>query len=292
MYDPILFPTDGSDGAEAVTDHVLDVAARHGSTVHVLNVADTAHDSVTRLGGEVVDVLEHEGERVVSGVADRAEDRGVPTVTAVRQGRVPATILEYAAGVGAELIVMPTHGRTGVERLLLGSVTERVLRRAPAPVLTLRPDVVDDITYPYRSLLVPTDGSPPAEAAVELGVGIGGAYDATLHLLSVVDITSLGVDIHSTVQVEQLERQAESDVAAAGETARSAAVETVDTVEHGSAVHRVIGEYVEEHGVDLVVMGTHGRTGLDRVLLGSVAERTVRTAPVPVVTVATGPGSD
>jgi nucleotide-binding universal stress UspA family protein len=285
MYDRILFPTDGSAGAGAVTDHVLDIASRHDAVVHVLNVADTAHDSVTRLGSEVVDVLVGEGEQIVSETADRAERRGVPTVTAVHQGRVPETVVEYATLHDVDLIVMPTRGRTGVERVLLGSVTERVLRQAPVPVLTLNPDGIDAAGYPYRSLLVATDGSACAEAALDAGIDLAESYGATLHLLSVVDITSLGVDIHSTIQVEELERQAEADVEEARETAASAGVDTVRAVEHGTAVHRVIGGYAEENGVDLVVMGTHGRSGLDRVLLGSVAEKTVRTAPVPVMTV-------
>ena len=65
MYDQLLFPTDGSDGAEAVTDDVLDIAAAHDATLHVLNVADTAHDSVTRVGDEVIDVFEQEGDTLV-----------------------------------------------------------------------------------------------------------------------------------------------------------------------------------------------------------------------------------
>jgi nucleotide-binding universal stress UspA family protein len=287
VYDRILFPTDGSDGATTVTDRVLDIAERHGAVLYVLNVADTTHDSVTRLGGEVVDVLEREGEQVVSDTAARAEQRGVSTVTDVLQGRVPETIVEYADQRDVDLTVMPTRGRTGLGRLLLGSVTERVLRRSPVPVLTLRPEAVDGFEYPYRRLLVPTDGSDCAAAALDVGVDVAAAYGATLHVLSVVDVTSLGVDVHSAIQVEELETRAREDVADAREAGRDAAVETVGAVEHGSAVHRELGEYVDAHGVDLVVMGTHGHTGLDRYLLGSVAEKTVRTAPAPVMTVST-----
>jgi len=285
MYDQILFPTDGSDGAAAVSDRVFDLADTHDATVHVLNVADTTHDSVVRIGGQVVDALEQEGERIVRETARRAEGRDVDVVTAVPQGGVPETITGYAAEYDADLVVMPTHGRTGIERLLVGSVTETVVRRSSVPVLTMDPDRIADRQYPYRTLLVPTDGSAPAGAALELAVAIGERHGAAVHVLSVVDTTSLGVDVHSAAQIETLEERAERDVSEAVEAVEDASLDAVGTVERNSSVSGAICEYADEHDVDLVVMGTHGRTGFDRYVLGSVAEKTVRSAGVPVLTV-------
>jgi nucleotide-binding universal stress UspA family protein len=285
MYDSILFPTDGGEGATAVFDHVLDLAARHDATVHVLNVVDTTHDTVTRVGGTLIDALEREGEAVVAAAAERAAERGVSTVTDVVPGAIAAAVTDYAAGNDVDLVAMPTHGRTGLDRLLLGSVTERVLRTAPVPVLALRPDE-DAIRYPFRNVLVPTDGSDCAAAALDHGIGIAAETGATLHALSVVDVASLGADVHSQVQVETLEADARAVVESATETAEAAGVESVaGSVEAGSSVHRAIGSYAEDHDVDLVAMGTHGRSGLDRVLLGSVTEKTLRTAPAPVLVV-------
>lgn len=285
MYDRILFPTDGSEGATAVLDHVLDIAETHDATLHVLNVAATTHDSVTRISGEVIDVLEEEGERIVEEAAERAGEHGVSTVTAVLQGGVAETITGYAGEHDVDLIAMPTHGRTGLERFLLGSVTERVVRRATVPVLTLRPGEARS-RYPYRNVLVPTDGSRCAEAALELGVGIANEHTATLHVFSVVDVTSLGVDIYSELQVDALEEQADQVIDEATDFAEGESVESVvGSTQYGASIPREIVSYIDEHDVDLVVMGTHGRTGLDRYLLGSVAEKVVRTAPVPVLTV-------
>jgi len=140
MFDRILFPTDGGEGADAVTGRVLDTAAFHGATLYVLHVADTTHDSVARIEGGVVDVFEREGERIVAETERRATERGIETVTDVVQGGVPETVVAYAEEYGVDLIVMPTRGRTGLERALFGSVTERVVRRSPVPVLTLHPD--------------------------------------------------------------------------------------------------------------------------------------------------------
>lgn len=288
MYDRVLFPTDGSEGAEAAFGYVLDLAAAHGATLHLLYVADTSHDSVTRIGGEVVDVLEREGEGIVEAFAERAAERDVPTATEVLQGAVPETITTYAAEFGIDLIVMPTHGRTGLQRLVLGSTTERVVRRATTPVLTLRPE---DTTarYPPRNVLVPTDGSDCATAALEHAVPLVTATDATLHVLSVVDVTSLGADVYAEHQVETIEGHARQAVAEAAAYAEERSVESVTgAVEFESAIHRGIRSYLDDHDVDLVAMGTHGRSGVDRYLLGSVTEKIVRTAPTPVLTV---PGS-
>ena len=285
MFDKLLFPTDGSDGAAAVFDHVLDVAEAHDATVHVLNVADTTRESVTQVQGRVVDALEQAGAETVREAATRASDRGVPTVTEVLQGEPYRTIVDYAETYDVDLVIMPTHGRRGLERFLLGSTTERVVRRSEAPVLTIRPD--DDVTvrYPYRRILVPTDGSDPASAALDVGLGVADAASAAVHLLSVVDVTSLGVDVRADLQTAALEESAHEIVDRAAERATADGFEPTTAVEFGGSVTRVIRSYVTANDVDLVVVGTHGRTGFDRYVLGSVAEGLVRTAPVPVLTV-------
>ncbi|WP_129116486.1 universal stress protein [Halegenticoccus tardaugens] len=138
MYDTILLPTDGSEGAHAAAEHAFDIARRYDGVVHVLYVADTNRDSLTVVGDEAVDALEEEGQAVVEEVVRRAGSVGVETVTAVVQGGPHRTILDYVDEYGVDLVVMATHGRRGLERYLLGSVTERVVRTSPAPVLTVR----------------------------------------------------------------------------------------------------------------------------------------------------------
>ncbi|WP_256402350.1 universal stress protein [Halorubrum salinum] len=282
MIDQILFPTDGSEGARESFEHVLDLAADHAATVRLLNVADTTHDSVTRIGGEVVDVLEREGKSFVDDLADRAADRGVSATTHVAQGGVEETIVAYAAEHDVDLIAMSTRGRTGLDRLLLGSTTERVLRQSDVPVLSVRPA---DATprYPYRNVLVATDGSDHADAAVERAAALAAATDATVHVLSVVDVGAVGSEAYSGV--DALIDDAEETVAAASAAAAAEGVETVEAVEVAASAAGGIRSYVADHDVDLVALGTRGRTGVERYVLGSVAERTVRTAPVPVLTV-------
>ncbi|WP_273838242.1 universal stress protein [Halococcus sp. PRR34] len=288
MFETILLPTDGSDGATVAFDHVLNIAAAHDATVHLLNVADTTRDSVIQVQGDVIDALEQEGKQIVRDTADRAHQRGITTVTEVLQGEPYSTILDYAELRDVDVIAMPTHGRQGLARLLLGSTTERVVRRADVPVLTVRPDSDVTATYPYESVLVPTDGSDCANEALETSVDVASEEAADLHLLSVVDVTSLGVDVRIQMQVQFLEENATEIVEDATEFATDASVESVSgSVALGTSVHGKILSYIHEHDVDLVVLGTHGRTRFDRYMLGSVTEKLVRTSPIPVLTVRT-----
>ncbi|WP_338739507.1 universal stress protein [Haloplanus salilacus] len=285
MFDTLLVPTDGGDGATAAVDHALELAATHDATVHLLNVADTARDSVTPVRGRVVDVLEREGARIVRDATERATGRGVPIVTDVLQGDPYRTIVEYADTYGVDLVVMATRGRQGLDEFLLGSTTERVLRRSGVPVLTVRPD--DERTrYPYRRVLVPTDGSAPAGAALSLGADVATTSGATLHLLSAVETTVPDIDVRADVRLSALEESATAILDDAETAATDAGVTDVSTeVAFGASIAGVTRDHVEDRGIDLVVVGTYGRSGLDRCVLGSVTERLVRTSSVPVLTV-------
>lgn len=286
MYDEILFPTDGSDEAASVFEHVLEIADAHDSTIHILNVADTTQVSVARIQGEVIDVLEQEGEEIIQEAAERAEERGITTDAEVIQGKPFRTIIEYADSHGVDIVVLPTHGRSGLERFLLGSTTERVIRRTEVPVLSIRPDADSAIEYPFKNVLVPTDGSDCANQALALGVDVAKAEGATLHLLSVIAIASLGVDVRSEIHTDTLEERASDLIDEARAFAENSGVDSVSgSIEFGPSVNKVISSYVEEHNVDLIVAGTHGRSGFDRYIMGSVTEDLIRTAPVPVLTV-------
>jgi nucleotide-binding universal stress UspA family protein len=163
MYQDILYPTDGSGGAIAALEHVEDLADKYDATVHVMYVLDTSHpalgiaddpdqerspgmvghpegESAGMVGGRETraDLHEHEkehAEAVVEEVADRLDNVDVETV--VESGTPHEVILEFA-DENADMIVMGTHGRTGLDRYLLGSVTEKVVRMADVPVVTVR----------------------------------------------------------------------------------------------------------------------------------------------------------
>jgi Universal stress protein UspA and related nucleotide-binding proteins len=140
MYSRILLPTDGSDAMASVVDHAARLAAHHGATLHTLYVANTTSlsDLPAEAGWEnVTEALYSEGEKAVSAVESRVDGHGVSMESELREGSPAREILGYAEEANCDVVVMGTHGRTGVDRLLLGSVAERVVRSSAVPVLTI-----------------------------------------------------------------------------------------------------------------------------------------------------------
>jgi len=144
MYETILTPVDGSAPSETAADHAIRLARDADATLSVVSVVDVEALSAAKLDTEaLLDGYEAEAERHVAAVADRARESGVDVETAVIRGAPYRAILDRAEAVDADLVVMGSHGRRGLERYLLGSTTERVLRLSPAPVLVLRSDEGD-----------------------------------------------------------------------------------------------------------------------------------------------------
>jgi len=181
---------------------------------------------------------------------------------------------------------MGTHGRTGLDRLLLGSITERVVRTSDVPVLTARREPGDRSSY--DRILIPTDGSESATAAIDHGIAIAERFDTTVHALSVVNVNAVAgaYDAGPAIPdlLESLEEGCEQAVETVEDECENRDVDIVTDVVQGTP-YRAIRQYVDDEGIDLITMGTHGRTGLERYLIGSVTERTVRTSDVPVLSV-------
>ena len=139
MYSEILVPTDGSPASDAAIEHAIDLADQYGARLHALYVVDGAAYSSLEAGAEVVvEALESEGKEATRRVADAAADAGVDCVTSVTSGTAYQSIHDYVDEHGIDVVVMGTLGRKGLDRYLLGSVTERVVRTTDVPVLTVR----------------------------------------------------------------------------------------------------------------------------------------------------------
>lgn len=142
MYDAILVPTDGSEWADAAGAHAIELAKTCDATVHVLHVVDVRMTPISPdMDPETVEgLLDESDEDPTASILDRASEAGVRAVEAVRVGVPHEEIRTYAEENAVDLVVMGTHGRTGLDRYLLGSVTERVVRTVDAPVLTIHRD--------------------------------------------------------------------------------------------------------------------------------------------------------
>ncbi|GCF12387.1 universal stress protein [Haloarcula mannanilytica] len=287
MFDTILVPIDDSPGSQRAFEAAATLARQYGSTLHVLAVVDEHGPS----DGD----WDYDGDSPAATFVDEQTDvvdtDGIDVTPAVREGVVHEEILDYADENGVDLVVMGTHGRTGVRRYLLGSVTEKVVRLSDVPVLSVKADA-DPGAVAFEDILLPTDGSSGAEAAIEPTAALAGETDATVHVLSAVDTRSLGIDVGSSVIIDELESIAEDAVATTSERLYEAGVGAVKTAVAHGIPYQVILQAIDDNDVDLVVIGTHGRTGIDRYLLGSVTEKLVRTAPVPVLTVRSSDAGD
>jgi len=149
MYDSILLPVDGSEHTAKIVQHAAELAQWTEAKIQVVFVADTTRDSLTVVDGDVVDALEREGKPIVSDVASELDSLGVEHGTDIVQGSPAPTIVDYAERYDYDLIVLPTHGRTGISRYLLGSVTEKVVRLSDVPVLTAGMESDEQLTFPY-----------------------------------------------------------------------------------------------------------------------------------------------
>ena len=304
MYDSILVPTDGSDTAESAADHALALADAFDARLHALSAVDIDDEAGAFDAGGVDDEflaeLEADAETAVDSIAGLAGDR--PVETAVLRGDPAAAITEYVAERDVDLAVMGTHGRTGISRVLTGSTSAQMVREGSVPVVTVR-ETDGRPSTSYDDIMIPTDGSPPAEAAIDHGIAVADAFDATVHALSVVDTTALAGGADATVPgggggggvatgdlLDPLLSRGEDATDLVAERAREAGLTVTTEVTEGSPGSALL-EYAETESVDFVAMGTHGYTGIDRVLLGSTTERLIRNASVPVMSVRTEDGA-
>ena len=136
-YDDVLFPTDGSESAATAFDHALSLAKTYGARLHVLYVVNTTYADLGATGTTTIGSLRERGERVVRETEERANAADVEVHTRIEEGDPYREILAYG-NENADLIVMATRGRSGLDRYLLGSVTEKVVRTADVPVFTVR----------------------------------------------------------------------------------------------------------------------------------------------------------
>ena len=284
MSQQILVPYDGSEQSEIALQYAVDVFS--DDSITVLYAIEPFADH-SEAAGYTATRYEQAFEKAEDFLADAVEALPHEDVdTAAVYGRPTHQILRYADRNGIDQIVMGSHGRDGAARLLLGSVAETVLRRAECPVTVVRESDEGVVTDPGE-VLVPFDGSTGSRHA--LTHALTKYPEATVTVLYVIyppsDVTAAASPPESTASIDNWAGELDDHVQEILETARAVARDEGGTIETATAegkTEQQIIEYVENHDIDHVVMGSTGRDGLKRLLLGSVAETVVRRAPVSV----------
>jgi nucleotide-binding universal stress UspA family protein len=285
----ILWPTDFSQGSGHAFPHAAALADWHDAELHVLNV----REGKTEVRKDMAQQFPFSKERLSNllNTADPSSQSIDLDALSLQQEQIDApspaeAIVSYAEEQGVDLIVAGTHGRRGLQRMVIGSVAEEVLRTASCPVLTVRAGEEPASAWNVRNILAPVDFSDESTTAVRHAKELALTYGAQITLLHAVEEvmypSAYGMemaDVPGPEVVERVERSL-ADMARDEIGYEHVVVETAI-----GYAPSVILDHEEENDVDLIVIATHGRTGLERLLLGSVAERIVRRASAPVFVV-------
>ncbi|EMA37352.1 universal stress protein [Halobiforma nitratireducens] len=292
--DSVLVPTDGSASADATVADAIEFARTYGADVHALYVLEEGVDC-TDLGETQREAVaapsERRGREATIEVTNRADDSGLESTRAVREGVAHREILAYAEEHDVGLIAMGTRGRTGPRRARMGSTTERVLTLGDTSVLSVpltgRDDVDDDddtVDRTIERIVVPTDGSDAADRAAESAVEIASRYDADVRTVYVVDATVYDLSDSPRSIVGLLTEGGENATEAVAKQVRERDLEVATSVRRGVPADELL-EYASAVDADLIAMGTRGRAAgaqSDR-LLGSTTARAISRSTIPVL---------
>jgi nucleotide-binding universal stress UspA family protein len=287
----IVVGVDLSAGSHIALAHALDIARTQGGEV-VMALADL----VPEVPEDLPEGARHAAESYARTLGERlAADRGalaelferhtgqgVELSQVIADGYPDDLLPKVAADLGADLLVVGSHGRTGLKRLLLGSVAERVVRLAPCHVLVARGDVPSG---GYRRIVIGTDFSAIADRAIATGLGFA-ARDARVDIVHCFQLSPILTPPDAPAMVpayEQLRDEAMTMLELQGQNLVKRLRAQRDLSITFQLLERPVAHGLDDHarevGADLVVVGSHGRRGIRRFLLGSVAEVTVRHAP-------------
>lgn len=288
-YRAIMTPLDGSAFAEQALPLAIAVAAEKGAELHLVQIAEEIEVQAEAADGAVaLQYPEALAERVV-------DETGIPVRAAVLPGRTVDGLRDYAEENGVDLVVIATHAPGGWDLLRHGSTTDSLIKELDLPFLTIRPmegetDGAREVER-LEHLLIALDGSEHAESVIGHALALGGS-DQQVSLLQVVPAPlpndpasvsfALSVD-QETAETESAAALAYLDEVAEGISDHAAEVDT--TVILDTRPVDAILEYADLNGVDLIAVATHGRGGIRRRGLGSVARDILRSSTVPVLVI-------
>lgn len=297
MLAHLLVPLDGSRLAESALPAVLTLAKRLGARITLLHVVERAAPATVH--GDRHLTAREEAASYLAGVVSWLAERGVGAEVRVEPdgGDVAERIASRAAEDGADLVVLCTHGRGGLRGLVFGRVAQQVLQRGHVPVLLVQPTPAGrEQPFTCRRILVPLDGSTTAEAALPAASSLAAACGAELLLAMVVPTVesvsgerAAAARLMPTAAAAVLDAEAAEAVAylqsvASMPIAVGTAGRPATAVERGEPV-RTLLDLASRREIDLIVMATHGRSGVGAVWAGSVAARIVAHSTRPVLLV-------
>jgi nucleotide-binding universal stress UspA family protein len=285
MYRSILVPLDGSLFAEHALPLAMGIARRSQATLHLIHVHDPCDDRL--LTYYTLDPAVERSERAyLAGLARRlAAVSGLSICTAVVGGEVTGSLQEQARRREAELVVMTTHGRGPLSAFWLGSVSEQLIGLLSVPLLLVRPQAVVpslENEPELKRILIPLDGGELAEQVLEPALDLGALTGAAYTLLRVErSVPEYRIDVPGAAWQQWEAARSYLDAVARRLRARSLTVQTCVVADTRIAAAILVA--ARAAGADAIALATHGRAGVQRLLLGSVADKVLREAMAPVL---------
>lgn len=298
-FKTILCPTDFSENAEHAVVYSRALAQASGGTVHIANVVDLGHNQYGPVEGVYVssadlhrsiEMIEEHAQEQMDHLVKKHGVLGLELTPHMLKGYTSEEIVKLSESIGADLIVVATHGRSGLSHMLFGSVCDKILRLSHAPVLAVKPHEREFVSEDgqairLKKIMCPVDFSDFSHAALPLAKQLARKFDASIELVHVVDARLDYPEWTAQAAVNNSAQLAESAEKELNELA-----ETMDGIKTTVKVvvgisHTALINIVKDDNIDLVVMPSHGRKGITHALLGSVAEKVVRLAPSPVLVV-------
>jgi nucleotide-binding universal stress UspA family protein len=286
-FTKIMCSVDFSPGSQQAMRTAVRLANEHDAElvlVHAWYLPPTAFAGTYVYAPDIVQTMSDDAQHALENAVGEARKLGARRVTSRMMNGLPWQQIVEAARREPDLglLVIGTHGRTGLSRVLLGSVAELVVRHAPCPVLTVRPG---NEPTPYGHVLCPVDLSRPSREAMNVAVELvkpGSAGIALLHVLE------LPVSYAGELRIPDFHRELDARSAAlmdrwTAELEAKVSVPVTQLTRIGHPGAQILALLEHDRTFDLVVMGSHGHTGVERMLLGSVAEKVVRHARCPVL---------
>jgi nucleotide-binding universal stress UspA family protein len=279
-YRKILVAFDGSESSRNALRQAIKLAQVEKSWIKVLAVVPSYEGELDLTGVKNIrEVLKGPAAKLLSEAEEIAKAEGATIITGVEQGKAYERIVDVADAENCDLIVMGRRGLHRLERMLMGSVTARVIGHASRDVLV----VPRDASIGWKNILLATDGSKYSETALEHAVNFATAYGGELTAISVVDVND-EFYAQAPQLVDQMVEKSKTVLEEAANKAKAAGVKAETFIKEGD-VHIKIVELAEEKKVDIIFMGSHGRTGLKRLLMGSVTEKVIGLSHCPVLVV-------
>jgi nucleotide-binding universal stress UspA family protein len=296
MYHSIMIPLDRSSFGEHALPLARSIARRTGASLQLAYVympgQPLAMDAIPPYdrGFEAQDRAHDRA--YLDRLAERMDaDGSIDVTVTMLDGQIAEALLANVVAEKVDLVVMATHGRGALSRFWLGSVADRLVRRATAPVLLVRPqEGSPDLAHEpvLHQVLVPLDGSALAEQVLAHATALGTSMDAEYTLLQAIEPLAgeYGAELYATekgqVAFARLQEQGQTYLEGVAARLRAEALRVRTAIVVGPPA-RAILEYAHSHPVDLIAMTTHGRSGIANLLIGGVADKVLRGTTVPVL---------